>query len=313
MRVFFVLLQLAARAVAAHRYIILRHGETDHNAAGIIQGSSDVSRLTAVGVRQARVAGETLAALEDVHIGRVYASPLARAQQTYAELARVCSLPVAVSLSQLREVDLGRWEARPKTELRAEMPEEYRAWSARPLEFTLDGERPIVNVWARARDAWELMRRDAGGDTHGDGVTLVVTHNVRIPTRSCTAPTRRTRTHGAAQTRRDGSTSPSLSPNPGDRPGVGVLGLRLGARELSTPSAAQLWRRRVRVASWSACGDAMALEAAGSSDRGGVECGFVIVFKASRPDRTRVGDRLREESEDRASPQSLPRLYAYGV
>ena len=174
-RHFLYTLHLAA-AAAAHRYVILRHGETNHNAAGIIQGSSDFSRLTASGVQQARTAGEQLEAL-DVRFQRVYASPLTRAQQTYQEVGQAYggSLPDAVSLRELREVDLGPWEGRPKTELKAEMPEEYHAWSALPLEFALDGERPIVNLWERARVAWELMRHDEGSD---DGVTLVVAHNV---------------------------------------------------------------------------------------------------------------------------------------
>ena len=45
------------------RYILLRHGQTDMNAAGIIQGSSDRSRLTPLGRTQARDAARGLAAL----------------------------------------------------------------------------------------------------------------------------------------------------------------------------------------------------------------------------------------------------------
>jgi hypothetical protein len=40
-----LVLNLTTCTTASYRYFILRHGETDHNAAGIIQGSSDVSRL----------------------------------------------------------------------------------------------------------------------------------------------------------------------------------------------------------------------------------------------------------------------------
>ena len=36
------------------RFYIIRHGETDANAADVIQGSSDVSRLTETGKEQAK-------------------------------------------------------------------------------------------------------------------------------------------------------------------------------------------------------------------------------------------------------------------
>ena len=38
-----LLLLLALPCTPALRYLVLRHGQTDHNRDGIIQGSSDVS------------------------------------------------------------------------------------------------------------------------------------------------------------------------------------------------------------------------------------------------------------------------------
>jgi broad specificity phosphatase PhoE len=52
---------LLASCVHASRFVIMRHGETNHNSLGIIQGSSDVSRLTEQGLEQARSAGVALA------------------------------------------------------------------------------------------------------------------------------------------------------------------------------------------------------------------------------------------------------------
>lgn len=60
------------------RILIVRHGETDCNVQGIIQGQLETD-LNAVGREQARRVAKTLAA---EHIDEVYASPLRRAHDT---------------------------------------------------------------------------------------------------------------------------------------------------------------------------------------------------------------------------------------
>lgn len=169
-------------ATCAHRYVILRHGETNYNALGIIQGSSDASVLTPKGVEQAEVAGVGLAG--EQHIARVYVSPLTRAQQTLQGLA--LPLPDAVTLSELREIDLGSWEGQDKVELRKEQPAAYEAWKRSPLAFEIDGgTRPVCDLWQRAARAWELMR--AAEPEGSDATTLVVAHNAVGQALLCTA------------------------------------------------------------------------------------------------------------------------------
>ena len=65
-----ITLLLAPAVACAHRYLIVRHGETNHNAAGIIQGSSDISRLTERGLQQAQAAGVALASVADLSVLR---------------------------------------------------------------------------------------------------------------------------------------------------------------------------------------------------------------------------------------------------
>lgn len=60
------------------RLLIVRHGETDCNVQGIIQGQMDTD-LNQVGRQQAKYVAEALA-VEDVD--EVYASPLRRAKDT---------------------------------------------------------------------------------------------------------------------------------------------------------------------------------------------------------------------------------------
>lgn len=60
------------------RILIIRHGETDHNVQGIIQGQLDTD-LNDMGRKQADYVGRYLA---NEHIDEVYASPLKRASDT---------------------------------------------------------------------------------------------------------------------------------------------------------------------------------------------------------------------------------------
>jgi probable phosphoglycerate mutase len=91
--------------------ILVRHGETDWNAEGRLQGHTDRS-LSDYGRDQARrlaeeLAGETFDA--------IYASDLARARETAELVGGRLHLAVAVD-PDLREKDWGTWEGLTSTE-----------------------------------------------------------------------------------------------------------------------------------------------------------------------------------------------------
>ncbi|HEX8518888.1 MAG TPA: histidine phosphatase family protein, partial [Pseudonocardia sp.] len=72
------------------RLVLLRHGQTDYNVAGRMQGHLD-SVLTAVGLEQAAVAAPALAALGP---DRMVSSDLRRAADTAEVVGAACGLPV---------------------------------------------------------------------------------------------------------------------------------------------------------------------------------------------------------------------------
>ena len=89
---------------------LVRHGESEANAAGVFAGQSD-SPLTARGRAQAEDVAAALASLE---IDRVVASDLARALDTATVIAARHGLTVEVH-PELREIDVGeatgkRWD-----------------------------------------------------------------------------------------------------------------------------------------------------------------------------------------------------------
>lgn len=85
--------------------LLVRHGETDWNADGRLQGQTD-RPLSEFGRRQARQLAEELAGEE---LDAIYASDLARARETAQIVAEGLGLPVALD-PDLREKDWGNWE-----------------------------------------------------------------------------------------------------------------------------------------------------------------------------------------------------------
>lgn len=152
-----------------HRFFILRHGETDANASGIIQGSSDVSRLTERGRTQAAQAGSQVFGEAQPHIlspiDTIYVSPLTRAQETLQILRNHAASgvlpPTETVLHDLREIDLYSWEGQNVNDLKGSDAGVYQAWKVGDAQsFVVDNKLPIVKTWRRAENVWSTIRQE---------------------------------------------------------------------------------------------------------------------------------------------------------
>jgi broad specificity phosphatase PhoE len=85
--------------------LLVRHGETDWNAEGRLQGQTD-RPLNDFGRRQARRLAEQL---EGEELEAIYSSDLARARETAEIVSERLGLPVELD-ADLREKDWGTWE-----------------------------------------------------------------------------------------------------------------------------------------------------------------------------------------------------------
>ncbi|WP_405161771.1 histidine phosphatase family protein [Nocardia sp. NBC_01499] len=103
--------------------ILLRHGQTEWNAADRMQGQIDTD-LTELGRRQAKEAARELVSRNAIAI---IASDLRRAFETASALADHTSLEV-VPDPRLRETDLGDWEGLTHLEVDADYPGARQAW-----------------------------------------------------------------------------------------------------------------------------------------------------------------------------------------
>jgi probable phosphoglycerate mutase len=169
----------------ATSFYVLRHGETDANAAGIIQGSSDYSRLTDTGRSQALAFG--MMALDPSTIKRIdqiFVSPLTRAQDTLKlirESAPPGILPPSeIILPNLREIDMYSWENQKKDTLKQMYPNEFAAWrSADPDKVIVDGRLPLHETWSRAGEVWKEIRLQVSQ-------SLLASTNDNVSNGSCT-------------------------------------------------------------------------------------------------------------------------------
>lgn len=85
--------------------LLVRHGETDWNAEGRLQGHTD-RPLSDYGRRQARRLAEEL---EGEELEAIYSSDLARAHETAEIVGERLGLPISLEPA-LREKDWGSWE-----------------------------------------------------------------------------------------------------------------------------------------------------------------------------------------------------------
>ncbi len=111
----------------------IRHGQTDWNREGRLQGSSDIP-LNDTGREQARTAERML---EDWTWDAVVSSPLVRARETAQIVAEGLGLPLGPAYPELAERDYGPLEGLPDQEVMARWPKrDYPG--AEPLDAVVD-------------------------------------------------------------------------------------------------------------------------------------------------------------------------------
>lgn len=148
------------------RLILLRHGQTDWNAGGRMQGQLD-TELTDLGRMQAKEAARELIS----HDPRaIIASDLRRAHDTALILGEASGMPVTCD-ARLRETHLGDWQGMTATEVDAGYPGARARWRADP-RFTPPGGESKVAVAARGTElVRELVRTDP--EWPGHAIVLV--------------------------------------------------------------------------------------------------------------------------------------------
>lgn len=100
-------------------FYFLRHGETEWNQTGLIQGCIDIS-LSDKGIEQAHQAAQQL---KDIPIGTIITSPLQRARKTAEIIGLSLNMPVTV-IEEFKNACYGSIEGKSKVEHH----EAYSGW-----------------------------------------------------------------------------------------------------------------------------------------------------------------------------------------
>jgi broad specificity phosphatase PhoE len=154
---------------------LARHGETDDNARGVVQGWIDTP-LNERGREQAR---ELVSAVAPLGIAAIWTSHLARAEET----ARIVGAAIGVEPrvdERLAESRRGTWEGRALDEIARTEPAAWAAWrrGGRDFRFPGGGES-LPEHQARVLAALEEVRGA------GEGPALVVAHGGSIRCAVC--------------------------------------------------------------------------------------------------------------------------------
>jgi 2,3-bisphosphoglycerate-dependent phosphoglycerate mutase/probable phosphoglycerate mutase len=159
--------------VTLRRLILLRHGQTDYNVAGRMQGHID-SQLTEEGREQALRAAPVLGAMP---FDRIVSSDLARAVDTANTIAEVLGLPVKLD-PRLRETHLGEWQGRRVDEVEVDYPGQITEWRGDP-RWTPPGGESRVDVVRRSLPVVEEIDADLAEEP-GSQSLLIVAHGGMI-------------------------------------------------------------------------------------------------------------------------------------
>lgn len=153
------------------RMIIVRHGESEWNRIHRYQGQID-TKLSDVGVRQAAALAERL---RDEQINFIYTSPLQRAAQTAAAIAKYHPDVPLQQETALLEIGHGEWEGKFIEEITAKYAAGLHEWRIHPTRSQMPGGESFSNVLKRTLDFKERICA-----AHPNETVVVSTHDVVI-------------------------------------------------------------------------------------------------------------------------------------
>lgn len=127
---------------------LIRHGESQYNAEGRIQGQTDIP-LSEIGHRQSHAIAT---AFDQIQLDAVFGSPLQRAAQTAAPLAAKQGRRVEY-LDELKEIHAGIFAGLLWGEIEQKYPEHALPWREQHPDFVIPGgesRRQLMDRGVRA-------------------------------------------------------------------------------------------------------------------------------------------------------------------
>ncbi len=152
------------------KLILVRHGETKWNHENRVVGHTGMA-LNNNGRKQA---GRLAQALKDEEVSCIYSSPLRRARETAAAIARAQGLHV-VTVDALKEVDAGELEGLTFDEVVERYGDFLQEWIKDTPSLKIPGGESITELRERT---WPAVQRIV--NEHPDEVVIAVSHSLAI-------------------------------------------------------------------------------------------------------------------------------------
>ena len=159
---------------------LCRHGQTDWNAEGRLQGQEDIP-LNALGRAQAKRNGRYLRNVLGAEAAgfRFVSSPMSRARQTMTIIRREMNLDPEVFETDPRLIELhfGTWQGFTLAEIKTREPERVKARKADKWNFVPPGAaaESYAMLARRVRPVFDELDRPTIVTAHG-GVTRSILH-----------------------------------------------------------------------------------------------------------------------------------------
>ncbi|NGN97291.1 histidine phosphatase family protein [Grimontia sp. S25] len=151
---------------------IFRHGETEWNIEGRMQGFKD-SPLTELGKAQAVAARKKI---EHVNFDAVFCSTSSRASDTAKILVNDVDIPI-YETDELREINMGSWEGMKHSDAKEQFATDYYDFWNRPGCYRMNGAESFHDLKVRSTACIKRISQEYVGKR-----VLVVSHAALIKT-----------------------------------------------------------------------------------------------------------------------------------
>ncbi|GAA4892545.1 histidine phosphatase family protein [Tessaracoccus lubricantis] len=155
------------------KVVLIRHGRSTANAAGVLAGRAPGVALDDIGRAQAEALGETL---RGVRVAAAYTSPVERCIET----ATLAGFPDAEILDGVSECDYGEWTGVKLDDLSSQ--EVWADVQARPSVVAFPGGESMQAMFQRTTAAISGLAERHGDDevvvvfSHGDPIKAILAH-----------------------------------------------------------------------------------------------------------------------------------------
>lgn len=160
--------------LGSKKIYVVRHGQTDYNLKGVVQGSGIDAPINETGKKQAAAFYE---AHKHIHFDRIYYSGLKRTKQSVS--AFLSSKIPHEGIPELNEICWGKYEGMPMDHNENEYYNNMlRNWASGELDHRIEGGESPLDVARRLRKAIDYIFRK-GGDTllicmHGRAIRILM-------------------------------------------------------------------------------------------------------------------------------------------